>query len=381
MPSRYWFREEDVQLPKRYRPIEPIGQGAFGLVFSVLDLSDALNPKPVAIKKINITSLSSARHVFHEIAILRQHSHENVLALTDVIVPSGTLREVYLVSELMDTDLGSVLKSDQVLSQAQVQLIFCQLMRGLEYLHAMKVVHRDIKPRNLLLGANCDLKICDFGLAKICPSDASRMTDYVCTRWYRAPEILLGALTYGPPADIFSAGCVLGEMVGRKPLLPGANSERQLVLILERFGKVPADQLGFEPQGCLRPVRDAYCDSSTGDLESYIQSSECDRPASLTLLRKLCMINPGKRLTASETLAVDWFGSLTYLPTQEVPTARYKFVERLRGDMRSISDRIRREAKLVRDTKRPAIEIEVCSFDSQDDQSESTSCWLHSPYS
>lgn len=119
-----------------------------------------------------------------------------------------------------------------------------QILRGLKYVHSADVLHRDLKPSNLLLNASCDLKICDFGLARTneVPSD---MTEYVVTRWYRAPELLLNAHSYTPAIDMWSVGCIIAEMLGRKPAFPGKDYLDQLKLIVRALGCPSEDDMAF----------------------------------------------------------------------------------------------------------------------------------------
>lgn len=112
------------------------------------------------------------------------------------------------------------------------QYFLYQLLRGLKYVHSANVLHRDLKPSNLLLNANCDLKICDFGLART-TSESDFMTEYVVTRWYRAPELLLNCSEYTTAIDIWSVGCILMEIALREPLFPGKDYVQQLQLITE----------------------------------------------------------------------------------------------------------------------------------------------------
>lgn len=125
----------------------------------------------------------------------------------------------------METDLSSIIKSPQALTKEHVQFFIYQVLRGLKYLHSLNIVHRDLKPRNLLVNSNCDLRICDFGLARVDFEDLSwkvcAMTDYVATRWYRPPEVILSWTTYTKAIDLWSAGCILGELQTRKPMFPG----------------------------------------------------------------------------------------------------------------------------------------------------------------
>lgn len=113
-----------------------------------------------------------------------------------------------------------------------LQYFLYQLLRGLKYIHSANVLHRDLKPSNLLLNANCDLKICDFGLART-TSETDIMTEYVVTRWYRAPELLLNCSEYTAAIDIWSVGCILMEILIREPLFPGKDYVQQLALITE----------------------------------------------------------------------------------------------------------------------------------------------------
>ncbi len=113
-----------------------------------------------------------------------------------------------------------------------MQYFLYQLLRGLKYVHSANVLHRDLKPSNLLVNANCDLKIADFGLART-TSDTNFMTEYVVTRWYRAPELLLNCSEYTEAIDVWSVGCIFMELLNRKPLFPGKDYVQQLVLITE----------------------------------------------------------------------------------------------------------------------------------------------------
>jgi mitogen-activated protein kinase 1/3/mitogen-activated protein kinase 6 len=130
--------------------------------------------------------------------------------------------------ELLETDLSSIIKSPQELSDDHCQFFLYQLLRGMKFLHSAHILHRDLKPRNLLVNSNCDLKVCDFGLARADLPNltirAAKMTDYVATRWYRAPEVLLSMKKYTYAMDVWSIGCIFGELLLRKPLLPGKDS-------------------------------------------------------------------------------------------------------------------------------------------------------------
>ncbi|GER42011.1 mitogen-activated protein kinase [Striga asiatica] len=187
------------EITAKYRPpIMPIGRGAYGIVCSVLNTE---TKEMVAIKKIAnaFDNYMDAKRTLREIKLLRHLDHENVY-----VIPPPLRREftdVYIATELMDTDLHQIIRSNQGLSEEHCQYFLYQLLRGLKYIHSAGIIHRDLKPSNLLLNANCDLKICDFGLARL-NSENEFMTEYVVTRWYRAPELLLNSSEYSAAIDL-----------------------------------------------------------------------------------------------------------------------------------------------------------------------------------
>nr|XP_008000000.2 mitogen-activated protein kinase 15 isoform X1 [Chlorocebus sabaeus] len=162
--------------------------------------------------------------------------HPNIISLLDVIRAEND-RDIYLVFEFMDTDLNAVIRKGGLLQDVHLRSIFYQLLQATRFLHSGHVVHRDQKPSNVLLDANCTVKLCDFGLARSLgdlpegPEDQA-LTEYVATRWYRAPEVLLSSHRYTLGVDMWSLGCILGEMLRGRPLFPGTSTLHQLELIL-----------------------------------------------------------------------------------------------------------------------------------------------------
>jgi|Transcript_17459 serine/threonine protein kinase len=174
---------------------------------------------------------------------MRLLSHENVLSIKSILQPKSLqeFNELYVVSDLMETDLAQIIKSNQVLSDEHIQFFLYQILRGLKYIHSCGILHRDLKPRNLLVNSNCDLKICDFGLARanietLMTAQAS-LTDYIATRWYRAPEVILSWRQYTAAIDVWSVGCILAELIRRKPLLPAQTEQEQMMMITNLVGK------------------------------------------------------------------------------------------------------------------------------------------------
>merc|ERR1719481_1711914 len=168
-------------------------------------------------------------------------AHDDVIKLIDVIPPDETeinsFDEVYLVMPRMETTLARVIKSSQKLTKRHIQFFLYQMLRGLKYIHSAGVIHRDLKPENILInGYDCNLKITDFGLARGVYKDEKNLTEYVVTRWYRAPEVMCSARQYDEKVDEWSVGCIFAELLLRKPLFPGGNHIDQLKLIFQLIG-------------------------------------------------------------------------------------------------------------------------------------------------
>ena len=212
----------------------------------------------MAIKKISnaFEDAIDCKRMLREMRLLQHFKHENVLCLKDIMMPNGgriqDWKDVYLVTELLDTDLHYIIHSKQSLSDDHIQYFVYQILRGLKAVHSAKVLHRDLKPGNLLVNKNCDLKICDFGLARGVDSGSQALTEYVVTRWYRAPELLVENETYGPEIDIWSVGCILAEFLGRKAIFPGRDYLQQLRLIVECLGAPSASDLSMISRSCCR---------------------------------------------------------------------------------------------------------------------------------
>lgn len=185
---------------------------------------DQVTKEKTAIKKVPraFDDLVDAKRILREIKLLRHFDHENVIGMRDILKPASLedFEDVYMITDLMETDLHRIIYSKQKLSDDHVQYFVYQMLRALKYMHSAGVLHRDLKPSNLLLNSNCDLKVCDFGLARGVNDEQLDLTEYVVTRWYRAPEIMLSCKEYTYAIDVWSVGCILGELLGRKPMFP-----------------------------------------------------------------------------------------------------------------------------------------------------------------
>ncbi|KAG8748076.1 MAP kinase Pmk1 [Ceratobasidium sp. 428] len=234
-----------------YQVLDVVGEGAYGIVCSAMHRPSG---RKVAIKKIAPFDHSMfCLRTLRELKLLKFLSEagvsENIISILDIIKPPSleAFKEVYLIQELMETDMHRVIRT-QDLSDDHAQYFIYQTLRALKALHSADVIHRDLKPSNLLLNANCDLKVCDFGLARSVktaePSgtETGFMTEYVATRWYRAPEIMLTFKQYTKAIDVWSVGCILAEMLSGKPLFPGRDYHHQLTLILDVLGTPTLDE-------------------------------------------------------------------------------------------------------------------------------------------
>merc|ERR1711934_764081 len=280
----------------------------------------------LAIKKISnaFENVVDAKRMLREIKLLRHLQHENIIKIRDILPPPtrDVFKDMYILYELMDTDLHQIIRSSQPLSDEHCQYFIYQLLRGLKYIHSADVLHRDLKPSILLLNANCDLKICDFGLARTNTQDKNRdfMTEYVVTRWYRAPELLLSCAEYTVAIDVWSCGCILAELLGRKPLFPGKDYVHQLNLITRVLGSPSESDLEFiDSEKAERYMRSLpHCQRVV--LGKYYPHSN---PLALDLIDKMLQSNPHQRITVEEALAHPYMATL-HDPSDE-PCCRQPF--------------------------------------------------------
>lgn len=312
-PRRVSFNVSD-----QYQIKDVVGEGAYGIVCSAVHKPTQLK---VAIKKITpFDRTMFCLRTLREIKLLRHFSHENIISIVDIQKPISydQFNEVYLIQELMETDMHRVIRT-QVLSDDHCQYFIYQTFRALKALHSANVLHRDLKPSNLLLNSNCDLKICDFGLARSAASsddNSGFMTEYVATRWYRAPEIMLTFKEYTKAIDMWSVGCILAEMLTGKPLFPGKDYHNQLTLILEVLGT---------------PTMEDYYNVKSRRARDYLRSLPFTRrrpftemcpganPLAIDLLEKLLTFNPAKRISVEQALEHPYLRP--YHDAEDEPTA------------------------------------------------------------
>ncbi|PWN33436.1 Pkinase-domain-containing protein, partial [Meira miltonrushii] len=289
---------------KRYTFMRELGIGAYGCVAlahdSVLDCN-------VAIKKVTriFEREVLARRALREVAVLREIGLcDNVTALLDFDTTFMEFNEIYLVLEASEADLSQIIRSGQSLSDAHLQYFVAQILRGVRYMHAAKIIHRDMKPGNLLVNGDCQLKLCDFGLARAFRDDSGPLTEYVATRWYRAPEIMLCFKKgYGPSIDIWSVGCILAELLGGKPIFAGKDYVDQIARINNVLGSPPKSTI--EKIGSERAR--TYVESLPHMPKvPFAQLYPKANSQAIDLLEKMLCWDPEERISAADALHHPW---------------------------------------------------------------------------
>lgn len=302
-----------------YQVLEVVGEGAYGVVCSAIHKP---SQQKVAIKKIiPFERTMFCLRTLRELKLLKHFNHENIISILDIQIPYSfdTFKEVYLIQELMETDLHRVIRT-QRLSDDHCQYFVYQTLRALKALHSANVLHRDLKPSNLLLNANCDLKLCDFGLARSIAAQEDNfgfMTEYVATRWYRAPEIMLTFQEYTTAIDVWSVGCILAEMLTGRPMFPGRDYHNQLWLIIDVLGTpLTEDYDGIKSRRAKEYIRSLPLRRKTPFKDIFVGAN----PLAVDLLEKLLIFNPSKRIKVDDALKHPYL-RLYHDPTDE-PVAK-----------------------------------------------------------
>ncbi|CAI2315468.1 unnamed protein product [Caenorhabditis sp. 36 PRJEB53466] len=300
---------------KRYETIRQLGEGQFAIVYMAKDLESG---ETVAIKKIKLGSREEAkdginRTAIREIKLLKEIHHDNIITLRDVI---GHRTSIQLVFDFMDTDLEHVVKDQSIiLMPAHIKNITMQMLLGLEFLHVHWILHRDLKPNNLLMNNMGRVKLTDFGLARFFGSPNRNYTHQVVTRWYRAPELLFGARSYGVGIDIWSVGCIIAELLLRNPIFPGDSDIDQLVKIFNVLGVPTAEtwpaMTSMSSYVQIKPQTD------TPGLNFIFSAASQDL---IDLMTGMWTFDPVKRLTCTQSLQMEYFRTQPFAcPDEELP--------------------------------------------------------------
>jgi len=260
----------------------------------------------VALKEIHLDSEEGTPSTaIREISLMKELKHENIVSLHDVI---HTENKLMLVFEYMDKDLKKYMDTQGdrgALPPTTIKSFMHQLLLGIEFCHTNRVLHRDLKPQNLLINNKGQLKLADFGLARAFGIPVNTFSNEVVTLWYRAPDVLLGSRTYNTSIDIWSAGCIMAEMYTGRPLFPGTTNEDQLVRIFRIMG-TPSERTwpGITQYSEYKPNFQMY---ATQDLRVILPQID---PTGIDLLQRMLQLRPELRISAHDALQHPWFNDL-----------------------------------------------------------------------
>ncbi|KAF9031354.1 CMGC/CDK/CDK7 protein kinase, partial [Hymenopellis radicata] len=293
----------NAERQKRWVKDQKVGEGTYAVVYRGREASTG---RKIAIKKIKVGQFKDGLDMsaIREVKYLRELKHQNVIELLDVF---SSKKNLNLVLEFLDSDLEMIIKDRSlVFLPADIKSWMAMTFRGLEFCHRNFVLHRDLKPNNLLIASDGQLKIADFGLARDFADPGYKMTCQVITRWYRPPELLFGCRYYSTAVDIWSVGCIFAELMLRTPYLAGETDMDQLKTIFRALGTpTEPDWPGhtklpdYIPVGNFpkTPLRDLFTAAS---------------PDALNILSKCLIYEPRRRITAIDALHHPYFSALPY---------------------------------------------------------------------
>ncbi|KAK7208667.1 hypothetical protein V2G26_015845 [Clonostachys chloroleuca] len=281
--------------PSSFQQLEKLGEGTYATVFKGRNRQTG---ELVALKEIHLDSEEGTPSTaIREISLMKELKHENIVGLHDVI---HTENKLMLVFEYMDGDLKRYMDTHGergALPPTTIKSFMYQLLKGIDFCHQNRVLHRDLKPQNLLINNKGILKLGDFGLARAFGIPVNTFSNEVVTLWYRAPDVLLGSRTYNTSIDIWSAGCIMAEMYTGRPLFPGTTNEDQIVKIFRIMG-TPTERTwpGITQLPEYKPNFQMY---ATQDLRNILQAID---PTGIDLLQRMLQLRPELRISAQDAL-------------------------------------------------------------------------------
>ncbi|EFA82107.1 p34-cdc2 protein [Heterostelium album PN500] len=283
----------------RYQKLEKLGEGTYGKVYKAKEKSTG---KTVALKKIRLEDDGVPSTALREISLLKELQHPNVVCLYDVLHCANRL---YLVFEFLDQDLKKYMDSVQAMNPQLIKSYLYQILKGLAFSHSQRILHRDLKPQNLLIDRMGSIKLADFGLARAISIPVRIYTHEIVTLWYRAPEVLLGSKTYSVPIDIWSVGCIFGEMLNKKPLFSGDCEIDQIYRIFRILG-TPTEEI-WPGVTSLPDFLSTFPNWPGQPLNKTFPNVE---PNAIDLLNRMLQYEPSKRISAKAALLHPYFSDL-----------------------------------------------------------------------
>lgn len=285
-----------------FQKVEKIGEGTYGVVYKARHKDSG---QLVALKKIRLDLETEGvpSTAIREISLLKELKHPNIVRLLDVV---HSEKKLYLVFEFLSQDLKKFMDATPA-SELPLHLVksyLFQLLQGVNFCHSHRVIHRDLKPQNLLISELGAIKLADFGLARAFGVPLRTYTHEVVTLWYRAPEILLGSRFYSTAVDIWSVGCIFAEMVTCKALFPGDSEIDQLFRIFRTLG-TPSEAT-WPGVTQLPDYKGSFPKWARKGLEDVVPNLE---PEGKDLLQQLLQYDPSQRISAKGALAHPYFSS------------------------------------------------------------------------
>ena len=293
-------------MKNKYEVLGIVGEGAYGIVYKCLNKE---TNKYVAVKKFKETQDKLVQKTMkRELAMLQMLHHENVVEFQESFVSKGNF---FLVFEYVEKNLLEVLEeSPRGLSPKLIRSLVFQMCKAVDYLHKNNMIHRDVKPENLLIDENLNLKLCDFGFARKVKlnknnNNIDTMTDYVATRWYRSPELLLSGGIYGPEVDYWAIGCIMGELADGNPMFPGEDEVDQLDCIIKILGNLPESLVNMYYENPIYNGKELLKIKKPETLEKrYLGILS---PTAINFMKGLLELDPNKRLNGENVFKHKYF--------------------------------------------------------------------------
>lgn len=292
----------DRQAVERYQKLEKIGEGTYGVVYKA---KDRQTNELIALKKIRLEADDEGvpSTAIREISLLKELRHPNVVELKNVV---HSEQKLYLIFEYLDHDLKKFMDAyGAPLPPLTVKSYLYQMLSALLYCHTHRVLHRDLKPQNLLIDKSNSLKLADFGLARAFGLPVKTYTHEVVTLWYRAPEILLGCRQYSTPVDIWSVGCIFAEMAHKRPLFAGDSEIDQLFKIFRVLG-TPTEE-SFPGVTAFKDFKSSFPRWRPQGLAHLLPNLD---PDGVDLIARMVCYDPAKRVSARDALEHPYFSDL-----------------------------------------------------------------------
>jgi len=287
---------------EKYVKIDKLGEGTYGIVYRAKNRETG---QIVALKRIRLDSEDEGVPctAIREISLLKELKHPNIVSLFDVI---HTEKKLTLVFEFCDLDLKKYMdQHNSIISKNTMKSFLYQLLRGVAFCHEKRVLHRDLKPQNLLINKKGELKLADFGLARSSGIPVRSYSHEVVTLWYRPPDVLMGSRNYSTSIDIWSAGCIFAEMVTGRPLFPGSNANDQLLRIFKKLG-TPTEESWPEVKQ-LPDFKDDFPRYPTISLKTLVPGLDED---GYNLLEQMLRYNPNERVSAEKAMRHPYFSDV-----------------------------------------------------------------------